>query len=76
MVTIGVYQSLSNSDLYEHIFLKKNQKLYKSYGKCDYQQKYKAIIEASMVCIHEEFTDNNSMKPGTHVTIKKPKEIK
>ena len=38
MVTIGVEQSLSDSAIYEHIFLENIKKLYKSSGNFDYQQ--------------------------------------
>ena len=43
MVIIGVYQSLSKSDLYEHRCLG-NIKKYKLSGKCDTQQKYREMI--------------------------------
>ena len=49
MVTIEVYQSLSNSDLYEHRCMDNIKKLYKNAGKCDYQHQYKGIIEAATV---------------------------
>ena len=49
MVAIGIYQSLSNSDLYEHRCLENINKLYKNAGTCDYQQKYKSTIESVMV---------------------------
>ena len=47
MITIVLYQSLSTSAMYEHRFLENIKKIYKSSGKCDDQQQYKAIIEAS-----------------------------
>ena len=40
MVAIGLDQSLSNNALYEHRCLENIKKLYKSYEKCDNQQKY------------------------------------
>ena len=43
MTIIGVYQSLSKSDLYEHRCLG-NIKKYKLSGKCDTQQKYREMI--------------------------------
>ena len=49
MSTIEIYQKLSNSALYEHICLENTNKLYIFAGKCDEQQKYKAIIEEEMV---------------------------
>ena len=39
--------------MYEHRYLKNTKKLYKSSGKCDYEQNYKAIIEAAMVTTTE-----------------------
>ena len=45
MVTIGLYQLLSNSAMYEHRSLENINNLYKYSGKCDYQQHYKDIIE-------------------------------
>ena len=37
MFTVGLDQYISNSGLYEHIFLKNLKKLYKYYVKYDYQ---------------------------------------
>ena len=53
MATIGVDQQLCNSDLYEHRRLENINKLYKSSGKCDDQQHYKAILETTMVSTSE-----------------------
>ena len=61
MFAIGVDQSLSNSVIYEHRCLESNKKSYKSAGKCDYQQQYKAIIEAEMASTTEGFIDNCPM---------------
>ena len=72
MVTIGLYQSLSNSALHKHIFLENIRKLYKSSGKCDDQQKYKAIIESDMVYNTEEVTKKSPVAAETSVTMKKP----
>ena len=58
MFTIVVDQSLSNSTMYEHRCIENIKKLYKSAGKCDYQQHYKAIIEAAMVSTTEGFNGN------------------
>ena len=44
MNTIGVDQSLSNSDLFEQRCLQNINKLYKHAGKCDDQQQFKDII--------------------------------
>ena len=45
MVSIGVNQSLSENDLYEHICLENIKKKYKTAGKCEDKQRYKAMIE-------------------------------
>ena len=45
MVTIVVYEFLSNSALYEHIGLENNNKLYKCAVKFDNKQQCKSIIE-------------------------------
>ena len=58
MVTIGVEQQLSDSDLHEHKYLKNIKKWYKYSGKCDYQFKYKAILEAYFLSTPEVFTQN------------------
>ena len=68
MVAIGVDQSLSNSDLDEHIFLENNNKSYKPAGKCYDQQYYNTINESTMVSNTERFTDNSPMSPGPSVT--------
>ena len=47
--TIGIDQSLRKNALFEHNFLQNIKKLYKHAGKLDDQQKFKYIIEASMV---------------------------
>ena len=59
MVAIGFDQSLSNSALYEYICLVKTKKLYKTTGKCYYQQQYKAILETSMVSTLEGCKDKS-----------------
>ena len=76
MVTIGLYQSLSNSAMKEHICLEYINKLYISAGKCDYQQQNKAIIEAEMLSTPERSTDNSPVSPGPSVTFRNPSEIK
>ena len=40
---------------------RKTKKLYKSAGKRDDQQQYKAILEAAMVYTPEEFTEKKSI---------------
>ena len=49
MKTIGIYQSLINSALFEHICLQNIKKLYKHAGKCDDQKQLKYIFEDAMV---------------------------
>ena len=61
MFNIWFYQSLSNSAIYEHRFLENIKNLYKSAGKCDDQQHYKAIIESETVSTPEGCTDNSPM---------------
>ena len=69
-VTIGFDQSLSNSVMNEQICLKGISNLYKTAGKCNDQQQYKAITEAAMVSIPEGFTNNSQMSPRKYVTVK------
>ena len=47
-------------------------KLYKSAGKCDDQQKYKVILEAYMVSTPEGLVDNILMDVSTSGTLKNP----
>ena len=70
IVTIGVDQSLSNSAMYEHRYLENICKLYKISGKCDNQQQYKTILEASMVSTPEGFIENSPMSPSPSITVK------
>ena len=49
MVIIGVDQTFSTCDLYEHRCTEKIKNLHKSAGKCDYQQQWKVITEADIV---------------------------
>ena len=70
MVTIDVDRSLSKSALYEHRFIENIKKLYKSPGKCDDKQQYKAITEAAIVSTPTGFTDNNTISYGQSIPIK------
>ena len=70
IVTIGVYQLLSNSAIYEHRCLENIKKLYKYDGKCEDQQQYKDIIEAAMVYTPAVFTDYSPISPGQYMTVK------
>ena len=56
MNTIGIYQLLSKSDIFEHRCLQNITKLYKHAGKCDDQQQFKYILEADMVFTPQVFT--------------------
>ena len=76
MVTIGKDQSLSNSDLYRNRRLENIKKLYKSSGKYDYQQQYKAIVEAAMTSTTKKLTNNSSISPGTSVIIQNTNKSK
>ena len=49
MVTIVLYQSVSNKALYKNRHLENIKKLYKLTVKCDDQQKYEVIIKSSKV---------------------------
>ena len=62
--------------MYEHRCLENINKLYKTEGKCDYQQKYKAIIEVSMVSTPEGCTNNSQMTHNPSMYTKKPSAIK
>ena len=68
MVTIGVYQSWSNSVMYEYRYQEKIKKLYKSAGKYHNQHQYKAILVSAMVVTTEVGTDNSSMYPIQSMT--------
>ena len=47
--------------MYEHKCLENINESYKSAGKFDEQQQYKAILEAAMVSTPEFFTENSPM---------------
>ena len=44
---IGIDQSLSKNDIFEHKCLQNIKKLYKCAGKCDDQQQFNGILEAA-----------------------------
>ena len=71
MVDIWVYQSLGNCAFYEYICLKNIKKLYKTAGKYDDQQQYKAIIEAEMFSTYEGCNDNSPMTHTQYNSTKK-----
>ena len=70
--TIGIDQSLSNIALFEHRCHQNINKLYKHDGECDYQKKFKYILEAAMVSTPEGFTNNSPRSPMTPTPVKKP----
>ena len=74
--TIGIYQSLSNNDIFEHKCLQNISKLYTHAGKCDYQQTFKDILEAAMFSTPEVFTNNSPRSPMTPTPFKKPSAVK
>ena len=76
MVTIGIYKSLSNCEMYEHICLENINKLYTSANKYDSQLQFKAILEVSMVSNTEIFTDNSPMSLGPPMVVKNCSERK
>ena len=49
-----------------------DKKLYKSSGKCDEKQQYKAMIESAMVSNPEGSTYNSPISPRKYVSIKQP----
>ena len=68
MVTIGIYQLLSKSALYENICLENIKKLYYYADKYYDQQQYRAIIEVDVVSIPEDITLNSVFPPGPYVS--------
>ena len=74
MVDIVFDQLLSNSDYYEHRCLENTKKLYKTAGKCDYEQQNKVMIEVEMVSTPEGCTNNSPMTPipsaSTKISVK------
>ena len=48
MINIGVDQSSSDSDIYEHICLENIDMLYKYADKCNCQHQYKAIFDGTV----------------------------
>ena len=49
MNNFGLEQSLISSNYFEHKCLNNIKNIYQHAGKCDYQQKFKDILEAAMV---------------------------
>ena len=54
----------------------KNQKIYKSAGKCDDQHHYKYILESGMVSTPEGCNDNIPIKPNQYEPMKNNSVIK
>ena len=69
--TIGIRKLLRNSALFEHRCLQNIRNLYKHAGKCDNKQQFKYILEAAMVSIPEEFTNNIPISPMNLTSVKK-----
>ena len=46
------------------------KKLYKTAGKCDGQQQYKAMLEAEIVSTPERFTNHSTMTPNPYLSKK------
>ena len=46
------------------------KKLYKTAGKCDGQQQYKAMLEAAIVSTPERFTNHSTMTPNPYLSTK------
>ena len=67
---------LSNSALYEHIFLENIKNLYKSAGKCADRKNYKAILEEYLLSTPEEIMENSPMSLNPSVSVKNPSAIK
>ena len=76
MKTIGIDQSLSNSDLLEHRFLQNIKKIYQYAGECDDQQQFKDILEDAMVSTSKGFTNNSPGYPMTPIPVKKNSDRK
>ena len=76
MKNIGIDQSFSNSDIFEHRCIQNIKKLYKHAGKCDGQQQFKDILEADMVSNPEVFTNNSPISPMNSTPVKKPRSRK
>ena len=70
--TIGIHLYLSNNAIYEHKCIENIKRLYKQYGKCDYQQQFKDILEAAMISTPEVFTNNSPISPMNPTLVKKP----
>ena len=62
--------------MYEHRFLENINKLYKTAGKFEDQQKYKAIIEAALVSKTEGCTKKIPMAPNPYESTQNPGSIK
>ena len=72
MKTIGIDQSVSNGDYFEHNFLNNIKKIYQHDVKCDDQHKFKYILEDAMVSNPEEINDDIPSFPITQMIVKKP----
>ena len=68
--TIGIRPSLNNNAIYEHKCLENIKNIHKQAGKCDKQQQFKDIIEATMVSTTEGFTYNSPISTITSTPVK------
>ena len=62
--------------MYRHRCLESIRKEYTYNGKYNYQQQYKAIIEAVLVSTPYKFNNNSTIPPGPSVTIINTSTIK
>ena len=70
--TIDIDQSLINNALFEQKCIQNIKKLYKHAVKCDYQQKFKDILEADMVSTNEGFTNKSPISTMKLTPVNKP----
>ena len=73
----GWNQWLEQTHTHTHKYVFKNtNKIYQHAGKCDHQNKFKNIIEASMVSNPEWLTDNSTKYTINQTQVKKPSATK
>ena len=70
MNTMCIDQSLSNRAYFEQKCLNNIKKICQNSGKCDDQQKFKDILEATIVYTPEEITDDSPSFTMTQTTVK------
>ena len=72
MKTIVIDQSLSKSALFGHRCIQNIKKIYKRASRCEYQQQFKDVLEATMVSTPEGFINNSPGYSMTPTPVKKP----